>query len=132
MLFRSLPRSLSLSLPPSLSHPLIVRSSLCQEISSEYSRPTLHNNSLSQDSEFGAANDTEHPIYVCSADYSADGKDELSLTEGNKYVVLERNDDGKLIYVVLLSSAICTIRDGFPPVAGSLERGDNSSILLIF
>ena len=45
-------------------------------------------------------------IYVCNCDYVPDTKDELSLTEGMKCIVLERNDDGMVLVVVIFKRNI--------------------------
>lgn len=72
-----------------------------EDISAEYATLTEATSSLP-----GAINGNSTPhrsitpddepadIYVCTADYVPDSRDELSITEGMKCIVLERNDDG--------------------------------------
>ena len=50
--------------------------------------------------------DDQVDIYVCNCDYVPDTKDELSLTEGMKCIVLERNDDGMVLAVVIFKRNI--------------------------
>ena len=50
--------------------------------------------------------DDQVDIYICNCDYVPDTKDELSLTEGMKCIVLERNDDGMVFIVVIFERNI--------------------------
>lgn len=39
--------------------------------------------------------DDDFPLYVCNCSYTPDSKDELSLETGQKYHIVEKNEDGK-------------------------------------